>query len=134
MSHHLSSAGHTSVEMCQRLMGSLDLLGSVRKVYSSPSAFNYHQTTKHKVQSSMPDVVKGMWFCLANKFFEVSVGKIPLEFPVKSSTSSVARKPVSKSCMGVLEKGEKKIKGQFGAKLHENFPSYRRVSLESMQS
>ena len=119
--------------MCQKLMASLDLLGSVRKVYSNPSAFNYHQTTKHKEQSSMPDVVKGMWFCLANKFFKVSVGKVALEFPIKSSTASVARKPVSKSSMGVLEKGEKKVKEKFKSKLHENFPSFRKISFESIQ-
>ena len=117
--------------MCQRLMANLDLLASVRNVYSDPKAFNYHQTTKHKEQSSLPDVVKGMWFCLTKKFFEVSAGKVPLEFPI--SDTAAARKPISNSYKEILKKGEKKVVEKFKSKLHESFPSFRKISLESIQ-
>ena len=105
--------GHTSVQMCERLLGNLDILGSVRRAYVS--CFNYHQTTKHKEQSSLPGVVKGMWFCLPNKFFAMSPGKVPVEFPLKSAP--VPSKPVSKVCMAVIKKGEKKVKDKFKSKL-----------------
>ncbi len=58
--------GHTSVQMCERIMGNLDVLGSVRRGYSEP--FHFHQTTKHKVQSSLPDVVKECGFALLTTF------------------------------------------------------------------
>ncbi|CAB4018428.1 GA-binding subunit beta-1 isoform X2 [Paramuricea clavata] len=79
------STGHTSVQMCKRLMGNLNLLGSVRSIYSQPNSFNYHQTTKHKTQSALPNVIKGMWFCIRNKLLQdqlVSQGNIPLELPL----------------------------------------------------
>lgn len=116
--------------MCKRLMGNLNLLGSVRKVYSHPEAFNYHQTTKHKTQSSLPDVIKGTWFCLSNRFFKVCPDRMLLEFPLKS-TSEVPKK-VQKSLTEVVTKGEKKVKEKFESKLHESFPSYRMSSLESV--
>jgi hypothetical protein len=116
--------------MCKRLMGNLGLLGSVRSVYSHPSGFNYHQTKKHKVQSSLPDVIKGMWFCLRNAFFQMSLGDIPLEFPMQN-TSGIQKK-VAKSLIGVVEKGEQKVREKFEAKLHESFPLFRSVLLESV--
>ena len=113
--------------MCERIMGNLDVLGSVRRVYSEP--FHFHQTTKHKEQISRPDVVKGMWFCLVNHFFEP--GKVAMEFPLGSTTAQ--RKQISKSCMDVVTKGEKKVEDKFHSKLHESFPSFRRISLQNVQ-
>ncbi|CAB4012756.1 Hypothetical predicted protein [Paramuricea clavata] len=54
------ATGHTSVQMCQRLMGNLDILGSTRNAYASRQAFNIHPTTKHTEQSSFPDQVKDL--------------------------------------------------------------------------
>jgi hypothetical protein len=107
-------------------MANLNLLGSVRKAYYQP--FNYHQTTKHKIQSSMPDVIKGLWFCLHNEFFKVSPGKVAVEYPIKTTTG--AEKKVSKSCIDVIPKGENKVKDKFEEKLHECFPSFRLTSFE----
>ena len=121
--------GHTSVRMCERIMGNLDVLGSVRSTYSDP--FHFHQTTKHEVQSLIPDVVKGMWFCLTNHFFNASTGSIVVEFILGSSTGQ--RKPVSKFCMDVVMKGEKKVREKFESKLHESFPSFRLISLQNVQ-
>ena len=107
-------------------MGNLNLLGSVRNVYSQPHSFNYHQTTKHKTQSSLPDVIKGMWFCLRNQFFKVSEGGIAFELPLRS-TDEV--KKVRKSLIDVISKGEEKVSKKLEEKLHESFPLFRLISL-----
>lgn len=126
----LIPVGHTSVQMCKRIMGNLNLLGSVRRVYSQPDSFNYHQTTKHKVQSSLPDVIKGMWFCLRNQFFKVSNGRIALELPLRSTVKD--RKKVRKSLIEVISKGEEKVKKKLKEKLHESFLQFRLTSLASV--
>ena len=110
-------------------MGNLNLLGSVRNVYSQPGSFNYHQTTKHKVQSSLPDVIKAMWFCLRNQFFNVAEGRIALELPLRS-TGEVRK--VRKSLIEVLSKGEEKVSKKLEEKLHESFPLFRFTSLASV--
>ncbi len=115
--------------MCERLMGNLDLLGSARRAYLKP--FNYHQTVKHKEQSSFPDIIKGMWFCLTNKMFQSSPGRAATEYPL--SDTPCKQKSVSKYCLDVVNKGEKKITEKFEAKLHESFPSFRQTSLQRMQ-
>ena len=121
--------GHTSVQMCERLMGNLDLLGSARRAYHQP--FNFHQTVKHKEQSSFPDVIKGMWFCLANRIFQHSPGRIAIEYPLSNLPGE--QKTVPKYCLDVVKNGEKKVTDKFEAKLHESFPSFRQMSLERMQ-
>ena len=117
--------------MCERIMGKLDVLGSVRSTYSDP--FHFHLTTKHKVQSPLPDVVKGMWFCIANHFFSAPTDSVVMEFPLNSATGQ--RKPVSKLCMDIVMKGEGKVKKKekFESKLHESFPSFRQISLRNVQ-
>ena len=112
-------------------MGNLDVLGSVRSTYSDP--FHFYQTTKHKVQSPLPDVVKGMWFCLTNHFFSASTGSVAMEFPLGTCRSTGQRKPVSKFCMDVVMKGEEKVSEKFESKLHESFPSFRLISLQNVQ-
>ena len=79
----------------------------------------------------MPDVVKGMWFCVANNFFTVSSGKVAMEYSLKSAT--VLKKLVSKVCMRVVEKGEKKVKDKFESKLHKSFPCFTKLPLEKLQ-
>ena len=116
--------------MCERIMGNLDVLGSVRGTYSDP--FHFHPTTKHKVQSPLPDVVKGMWFCIANHFFSAPTDSVVMEFPLSSATGQ--RKPVSKLCMDIVMKGEGKVKEKFQSKLHESFPSFRLISLQNVQA
>ena len=115
--------------MCKRLMGNLDLLGSARRAYSQP--FNYHQTVKHKEQSSFPDVIKGMWFCLTNKMFQPCSGRAAREYPLDNSPCQ--QKLVSRYCLDVLKNGEQKVTEKFEAKLHESFPSFRQASLERLE-
>ena len=69
-----------------------------------------------------------MWFCLHNKFFEVSSGRIPLEFPIRSTNEG--RKKVPVRLIAIVEKGEKKVKEKMKAKLHECFPLFRLASPE----
>ena len=120
--------GHTSVQMCQRLMGNLNLFGATRRTFSNKKAFDYHPTTNHKEQTSFPDQVKGLWFCEKNDFFSVSSRKIPCQFPLLSP--STTQKPVPKLGINVKEKGEKKVKEKFEAKLQDCFPLFRKVSFE----
>ena len=118
--------------MCKRLMGNLNLLGCVRSVYTHPSIFNYHPTKKHKVASSLPDIMKAMWFCLHNKLFLVALGNIPIEFPLHTAGGIPVPKKVSKNLIDIISKGEKKIKEKFEATLHESFPAFRAALLERL--
>ena len=77
----------------------------------------------------MPDVIKGMWFCICHKFFEVSPGKVPVEYPIRQTKES--EKKVSQSLIDIVIKGEEKVRNKFTEKLHECFPSYRLTSFES---
>ena len=117
--------------MCKRFMGNFNLLGSIRSFYCNPSAFNYHQTMTHKVESSLPDVVKGMWFCLCNKFFETMSGNFPVEFPLKSAKDGI-QKNIPRSLHEIVPKDENKVKEKFAGKRHKKFPSYRCITLESV--
>ena len=51
-------------------MANVQLFGQVRRAYADKEAFDVHVTTKHKEQDAMPDQLKGMWFCLKEKFFQ----------------------------------------------------------------
>lgn len=117
--------------MCQRLMGNLDILGSTRNAYASRQAFNIHPTTKHTEQSSFPDQVKGMWFCVQNGFFELSGSDVPNEYPLKGPA---IQKHVPKMLMQVKEKGEDKVREKFEGKLHECFPSFRQFSFQRISA
>lgn len=72
-------------------MGNLDVLGATRETYASHQAFDHHTTTKHKEQSSFPDQIKGMWFCVQNVFFlrfwKYCTICFPTERPRHSKTS-----------------------------------------------
>ena len=57
-SHVFLSTGHTSVKMCQKLMGSIDLLKLTRSAYNSREAFDVHPTSRHAVPDSYRDQLK----------------------------------------------------------------------------
>jgi hypothetical protein len=108
-------------------MGNLDVLSSARATYASREAFDHHTTTKHKEQSSLPDQIKGMWFCMRNGFFAVSGSTTAYEYPLKGPA---IQKSVRQSFMQVKVKGETKIKEKFEEKLHNCFPSFRKFLFE----
>ena len=73
--------------------------------------------SRHKEQSSFPDQLKGMWFCVKNKFSEVSSGKIPYQFPIEGSFA--APKAIPKLVIAVKQRGEKKnLKKNFTTASH----------------
>lgn len=41
---------HTTVKMCQRIIGSIDLLKSCCAAYKSQESFNVHHTVRHSVK------------------------------------------------------------------------------------
>ena len=112
-------------------MGNLDVLGSTRATYANREAFDHHVTKKHKEQSSFPDQIKGMWYCMLNGFFVVSGSTVAYEYPLKGPA---IQKPVRQAFMQVKEKGEQKIKEKFEEKLHDCFPSFRHFLLERVMS
>ena len=79
-------SGHTTVNMCERLMANLDMMKYMRRSYMSKEGFDVHPTSRHSVQSSLPDQLKGAWFCLKRFFFLIKVVKrwnaIPLKIMV----------------------------------------------------
>ena len=112
-------------------MGNLDVLGSTRATNTNREAFDHHVAKKHKEQSSFPDQIKGMWFCMLNGFFLVSGSTVAYEYPLKGPA---IQKPVRQTFMQLKEKGEKKIKEKFEEKLHDCFPSFRHFLLEKVMS
>jgi hypothetical protein len=48
--------------MCERLMGSIDLLKASRGAYTSKAGFDVHSTTRHSVADPFHDQLKGAWF------------------------------------------------------------------------
>ena len=108
--------------MCQRLMANVQLFGQVRRAYADKEAFDVHVTTKHKEQDAMPDQLKGMWFCLKEKFFQ----------PKKENTSvhkynwqGQSDGNIPKNLRDVYQKGTEKIVQKFGQKMYEYFPERR---------
>ena len=112
-------------------MGNLDVLGSTRATYASRQAFDHHVTKKHKEQSSLPDQIKGMWFCMRNEFFVVSGCNVVYEYPLKGPA---IQKEVRQAFVKVKEKGENKIKEKFEEKLHDCFPAFRHFLLKRVLS
>ena len=64
------ASGHSTVLICERIIGNLDLFRSVRHIYKSKNGFDVHGTRRHSVQSVFQDQLKGAWFCLKNKILQ----------------------------------------------------------------
>ena len=62
---------HTSVSMCEHLMGNLDMLTSIRRAYMAKDAFDVHPTSRHSIPSPLPDQFKGARFCIKKGYFKV---------------------------------------------------------------
>ena len=58
------------MKMCKRLITNVQLFGQVRRAYADKEPFDVHGTSKHKEQDPMPDQLKGMWFCVKDRFFQ----------------------------------------------------------------
>ena len=108
--------------MCKRIMANVQLFGQVRRAYADKQAFDVHVTTKHKEQDQFPDQLKGMWFCLKERFF----------LPQKDNTSIHKYNAhgqhdgcITKNLMHVFEKGIEKIEQKFDQKMFECFAERR---------
>ena len=109
--------------MCQRIMGSVDLLKSCRSAYKSKESFDVHHTSHHSEQSPFPDQLKTGWFCLTKGFFLSKGRKDVQALPVGKKGAfqdNIASKVVSSYC-----KGEQIIKRDFKTKLYECFADLR---------
>ncbi len=121
-------SGHTTVNMCERLMANLDMMKYLRRCYMSKEGFDVHPTSRHSVQSSLPDQLKGAWFCLKRGFFE-NKGRQEVEhYPLENNGDASGK--ISKNLICVQQKGREKIKQNFKAKLYDCFPDLRYTILK----
>ena len=117
------ASGHSTVIMCERIMGSLDLFRKVRKVYKSRDCFDIHHTTRHSVQSPLPDQIKGAWFCLQKDFFKNKGRKEVKCYPLSGKGAPSGK--LQSNFIEAYSKGQEKIKKCFVQKLYECFPDIR---------
>jgi hypothetical protein len=116
-------SGHSTVTMCERLMVNLDMIKAIRREYMGKDGFDVHHTSRHCVQSPLPDQIKGTWFCLRKGFFEDRKRQDVECYPLNSKGCASGKVP--KNLLDVVEKGKNKIKDNFKAKLYESFPDLR---------
>lgn len=114
---------HTTVGMCEKMMANLDMLKCVRSAYMSKEGFDVHHTSRHSVQSALPDQIKGAWFCIQKEFFRNKKRSEIECYPVDNKGCSAGKVP--KNLINVLSKGKQKIKDSFTQKLYECFPDLR---------
>lgn len=106
-------------------MANIQFIGNVRQLYASKEAFDVHPQVKHKEQSAFPDQIKGLWFCVREGLFDYEKGR---EDAILFQVDKTISKPVPKSLVSVYDKGVKKVKDNFFRKLHECFPTVRKVT------
>ena len=110
--------------MCERLMGSIDLLKASRGAYTSKAGFDVHSTTRHSVADPFHDQLKGACFCLKNGLLDPSKSsESPCCYPLDEGGKPSGK--VSKSMLDVIDKGVAKISQNFKYKLYESFPDLR---------
>ncbi len=114
---------HTTVDMCEKLMANLDLLKCIRRAYMSKEGFDVHHTSRHSVQSSLLDQIKGAWFCIQKEFFKCKKRTEIECYPV--GMNSCAAGIVPKNLIDVISKGKKKVERSYKEKLYECFPDLR---------
>ncbi len=114
---------HTTVDMCEKLMANLDLLKCIRRAYMSKEGFDVHHTSRHSVQSSLLDQIKGAWFCMQKEFFKCKKRTEIECYPV--GMNGCAAGIVPKNLIDVISEGEKKVERWYKEKLYECFPDLR---------
>ena len=107
-------------------MANIQLFGQIRKAYADKEAFDVHPTSKHKEQDSMPDQLKGMWFCLKERFVQPEKGNTTItKFNVQGR-----REGTIKSIRDVYQKGIEKIEQKFDQKMYECFVERRLMAID----
>ena len=124
------ASGHSTVLMCERIMGNLDLFRHIRSSYKHKEAFDIHSTSRHSVQSSFPDQVKEAWFCLHQKFFKDEKRKEVKSYPLSGNGQPSGKLP--SDLLDIREKGKEHIIANFEKKLYESFHDLRYSMLMDM--
>ena len=95
----------------------------------SKEGFDVHPISRHSIQTSLPDQLKGAWFCLKRGFFE-NKGCQEVEcYPLENNGDASGK--ISKKLICVQQKGKEKIKQTtFKAKLYDSFPDFRYTILK----
>ena len=123
------SSTHSTVAVCERIMGNLDLFKAVRRGYGDHSCFDIHHTTRHSVPDPIVDQVKGAWFALRKGFFKAS-GKRQVDcYPL--SNEGVPSGKLTSMYLDVYFSGKKKVEDKFEQKVYETFPDLRYSILTS---
>ena len=96
----------------------LEALGAVRSAFGGHEAFNVHPTSHHTEQDPFPDQLKGMWFCLQQKFFDPSEDQ---NFVSRLTSHGEEKGKVSTMLVDVYKQGKVKVTQNFGQKLFSVF-------------
>ena len=102
------------MQMLQRLMANLDLIGVVRGACHSREAFNIHPTSGHCEQDPFPDQIKAMRFILASKFLIPDTTRQAVEKYGSSGSVSISN-------VDAYASGKKKVEDNFNRKLFSLF-------------
>ncbi len=89
----------------------------------SKEGFDVHHTSRHSVQSSLLDQIKGAWFCIQKEFFKCKKRTEIECYPV--GMNGCAAGIVPKNLIDVISKGKKKVERSYKEKLYECFPDLR---------
>ena len=85
--------------------------------------FDVQHTSRHCVQSPLPDQIEGTWFCLQKGFFQDHKRQEVECYPLDCKGCATGKVP--KNLLDVAEKGKNKIRDNFEANLYESFPNLR---------
>ena len=103
-------------------MANVQLFGQVRRAYADKQAFDVHVTSKHKEQDPFPDQLKGMWFCLKERFFQAQKDNTSIH---KYNAQEQHDGSITQNPRDVFEKGIEKIEQKFDKKMYECFAERR---------
>ena len=106
-------------------MGSLDLFKSVRGAYSSKEGFDVHTTSRHSEADPLADQLKGAWFCVQKGLLQADEKSTEKPDCYPLDCEGVPTGQVSNCFLDVCEKGTRKLKDNFRAKLYDSFPDLR---------
>ncbi|KAJ7376892.1 hypothetical protein OS493_031771 [Desmophyllum pertusum] len=112
------ASGHSSVNILKLLTVNLEAIGAVREAFGGHETFNVHPTTRHTEQDPFPDQLKGMWFCLKQKFFQPSEDQ---NFIPRLTNQGEEKGKVSMTLVDVYKQGKEKVTQNFGQKLFNTF-------------
>lgn len=116
-------SAHTTVKMCQRIMGNIDLLKFCRAAYKSRESFDVHHTSRHSEPNPFFDQLKAAWFYLSKKFFANKGWKIVNVIPL--GKKGAFQDKLSSKFINSYHKGVKIVTWDFKTKLYECFSNLR---------